>query len=123
MIKKLLAGKKLINVGMGEMKIALVTIFLMINGIINTSVQARGVVSNSRKNFEEHLICLSMGESADCTSIEELDITGPTIASVVFLSLMPVVALLVTCDLCACKKGNVRHQRMQHPQQASFLTS
>ena len=105
MIKKLLAGKKLINVGKGEMKIALVIIFVVINGIINMSVYARGhVVSNPLRNFEEHLICESMGESAACPPFEESEISGLTIAGGVIASFIPVVVLLVTCDLRACKK-------------------
>ena len=105
-IKKLLAGKKLINVGRGEMKIALVIIFVMINGIINMIVYTRGHLarSSSLLVLEEHLICESMGQSAECTPIEESEISDLTLAGGVILSLFPVVVILVTCDLRACKK-------------------
>ena len=124
MIKKLLAGKKLINVGKGEMKIALVIIFVIINGIIRIAI---GAMSNSRRNFEEHLICLSMGESADCTPIEESEMPGPAIACAVYLSLIPVIVLLVTCDLRACLQKRIQRKRKTSKnvtsQQAPFLTS
>ena len=101
MIKKLLAGERTINVGKGEMKIALVTIFMMSSGIVSLVAYTRGHLrrTESLRSLQEHLVCESMGESADCAPIEESELSQLAIVGIVVLSFSTVVVLLVTCDL------------------------
>ena len=100
-IKKLLAGKRMINVGKAELKIALVITFTVFSGIVNLVAYTRGDLrtTESLRSIQEHLVCESMGESADCAPIVESELSQLIIAGLVVLSFIPVVVLLVTCDL------------------------
>ena len=126
MLKKLLARKKMVNVGKGELKIAFVIIYSIIVGVMGLVVYIMAHlvrVGSTPSNFEKYLICESAGTSADCS----LDMTIPNLILVthILVSLLPVVMLLFVCDLHAFKRKltSKTHEISPHASNKSFVSS
>ena len=101
MIKKLLAGQKVINVGMAEVKMAFVTAYTIFVGIMGlvSYVEAHSTRDGAPlSGIHEYLICERKGTSADCNRNIPV-ITSVIVVSVITLSLFPVAVLFVTCDV------------------------
>ena len=103
-LKKLLARKKAINVGKGEVKIALMISYFSLLGVMGSVVAIRTNSIFSSTDFQEYLICESSGKAANCTmtaSIVGLYIT----ITFIILSFVPVMSLLMIFDPRVFKKS------------------
>lgn len=100
-IKNLLARKKTVNIGKGELKIAAIIIYFIVSGVMGLSLITAASKSYTRE-YTEYFICESTGRSSECIlNIPPLN----TVVTIYFLfsSLLPVIALLVNCDPHAVK--------------------
>ena len=100
MIKKLLAGQKTVNVGMAEVKIAIVITYIIFGSIMSlvSYVKSHSLRDGSPlSDIRDHIICESKGKSAECN--RDIPIINSTIVvAQLVLSLFPVLSLFVTCD-------------------------
>ena len=99
-LKKLLARKKVGNVGKAEIKITAIIIYYVLVGVI-------GLVDFMRFNADaisQYIVCQSSGKES-CQ--EEFNISKNDIffmaTPIVMVSLIPVVAILISCDPKAFK--------------------
>ena len=103
-LKKLLAKKKVTNVGVAELKITAIL-------IVNMGLGVTGLVTYIFADMEiiaegnAFVNCLGVGGS-NCSQIKDrlntINITLP--ATFILLSLLPVVVIVFTCDVHSFKK-------------------
>ena len=89
----------MVNVGKGELKITLQIIYYIILGVIGLVVFSE---IHSFSTAQDYFICGASGR-LDC----KLDLAvqnSLVVTTNVLLSFFPVVAILTSCDLNACKK-------------------
>ena len=104
MLKKLLSKKKVTNVGVAELKITAIL-------IVNTALGVTGLVTYTFADMEvvleatAVLFCIG-SEGSNCyQGTDRLNIISITLpATFILLSLLPVVAILFTCDVHSLKK-------------------
>ena len=104
MLKKLLAKKKVTNVGIAELKITAII-------IVNMALGLTGLVTYIFADMEivaegnAFVTCVGSGGS-NCSQIKDrintINITLP--ATFILLSLLPVVVIVFTCDVHSFKK-------------------
>ena len=104
MLKRLLAKKKVTNVGVAEIKIAVILIIIVALGVTGmmTYILADMEVLVEAGAF---IACVVSGGS-NCSQVtERLNIISMTLpATFTLLSLVPVAVILFTCDVQAFKK-------------------
>ena len=102
-MKKLLARKKVGNVGKAEIKIAAIIIYYIIVGVMGLAAYTYFAPFNADA-ISQYIVCQSSGKES-CQ--EEFSISKNDIffraAPIVMLSLLPVVAILFSCDSKAFK--------------------
>ena len=107
MLKKLIAGKKISEVGKAEIKIAMVLIYYTFVGVM-------GLVSFTVSDRQDHIIagrimtliiCESTGtQVCDVNMDSQRSIEVLSVVSIVMTSFLPVIAVLFSFDLKACRK-------------------
>ena len=106
-LKNLLARKKVGKVGKAQIKITAITIHNIILGVVGLAA-----VTYFDANFYEEAInfvmCQSTGrESCEVQGISSLDEIIILAVVIIILAVLPIVAILFTCDpkaCCKCKK-------------------
>ena len=104
-LKKLLAKKRVVNIGKGEVKIAVLIAFYILLGVIGLAIHTRNDFlkdGTRQRDLEEFLICESDGSSNCVLKISTHEIL--VIVVNVLLGFLPVGAILINCDLKACRK-------------------
>ena len=103
-LKKMLARKEAINVGKGEVKIAVMISYFIILGVMGWVVTIRTTSIFSSTDFQEYLICESSGKTANCTMAASI-VALYIIITFIILSFVPVMSLLMTFDPHVFKKS------------------
>ena len=101
MLKRLLAGKKVRNVGLAELKLTLTLIFKM-------AISAVGLVSYSLidielfNEFTAYILCESR-RGPDCVldSVNIFNVGLPI--TFIMLSIVPMLSIMLSCDFKTCK--------------------
>ena len=103
MLKKLLAKKKASNVGAAELKITAILITnmgLSVTGLVTYTLADTEVITEGRV----FAFCeASGGPNCDLGGVDTFNITVPV--TFALLSLLPMVAILLSCDIQAFKKA------------------
>lgn len=106
-MKKLLAGKKVGNVGKAEVKMAMVVFYYVVIGAVSlvtfTYVEVKGKAN--RDTLAKLILCEGMG-NLDCdVNLERLDTLDVLSAlSISMVALLPIVVVVFNIDTEAIKK-------------------
>lgn len=102
MLKKLLAKKKVSNVGLAELKITAILITNMavsVIGLVNFTLADPRVMTEARS----FVFCeASGGQNCNLGEVNTLNITLSV--NLAFVSFLPMVGILLSCDIQAFKK-------------------
>ena len=104
MLKKLLSRKKVGKAGKAEIKISFILIYYVVIGVLGlvtlTYLEAESAISELANFFIcEGLHLANCSKHLDINAFEEL-----SIVIIVMLSLLPVVALIFSCNIQTIKK-------------------
>ena len=111
MLKKLLAKKKTVNVGKGEVKITIMVIYtiaIVVTGLVNFVYF--DVNDSFGEDLTEYILCESTGTSPDCvldSAVSDI-VSNISSATDIMLASIPVVVLLMNCDVTNCKGRNTQ---------------
>ena len=103
-LKKLLFGKKVINVTRGEVKIIFLVIYSLILGVMGLVIYSRVDLLRNDTDLEEYLICGASGR-LDCVLPEAAnEISIISVSVTALLGFYPAMTFLTNFDRGACKK-------------------
>ena len=104
MLKKLLAKKKVGGVCTAHLKITAVLIYYTVLGVMGLSTATSSLTNYAAStDIVEYLACESRG-MADCMFNSTFHSSTLAVVVVVLFSLLPVVAILFSCDPRACRR-------------------
>lgn len=110
-LKKLLQGKKTVNVMGGQLKITILIVYTIIHTALATILSVYfNRTQESQDNFKDYIICERMGTMSDCVLDDSTQVTisNAFSAARTMLNLSPLVILFISCDLkCCCKRSKV----------------
>lgn len=103
-LKKLILGKKVINVTKGEVKIIFLVIYSTILGVMGLVIHSRVDLLRNDTDFEEYLLCGTSGR-LDCVLPEEAnEISIISVSVTALLGFYPALGYLLNVDHGACKR-------------------
>ena len=107
MLKKLLAKKKASHVGKGEVKIAVLVVYIFVMEIISIASNVYLGENAFNENLKEYIQCESTGHSENCLNITEITSIHFILYDVitVMLTFVPVVVFLITCNFAECRQS------------------
>lgn len=114
MLKKLIARKKVAKIGKAQVKIAFITVYYILIGVMGMVTFTYYRASRTHQEvITEYILCEISG-MPDC--ILNLGVTADifyalTTIVVLLVSLLPVMAILFSCNPQACKKKTSADRR------------